>query len=77
MCVFLFRDGMLHVVDYTAALSFVIGTVITFHHDTKLQMTAPITERLRQRDTGLRATADASLLVQSLLDLGTSGLYPE
>ncbi|KAJ3519616.1 hypothetical protein NM688_g9275 [Phlebia brevispora] len=53
MCMFLFRDG----------------TVITFHHDTKLTLTTPISERLRQRDTGLRTTADASMLVQSLLDL--------
>ncbi|THH01212.1 hypothetical protein EW026_g1441 [Hermanssonia centrifuga] len=53
MAIFLFRDG----------------TVITIHQDTKLDFTAPITQRLRQRDTGLRATADASLLVESLLDL--------
>ncbi|KAI0095022.1 hypothetical protein BDY19DRAFT_915920 [Irpex rosettiformis] len=53
MYIFLFRDG----------------TVITIHEDNALSLTAPITERLRQRDTGLRATADASLLVQSLLDL--------
>ncbi|KAI0370066.1 hypothetical protein BV20DRAFT_1019543 [Pilatotrama ljubarskyi] len=53
MCIFLFRDG----------------TVISIHKDNTLNMTAPITERLRQRDTGLRTTADPSLLVQSLLDL--------
>ncbi|KAI0352284.1 hypothetical protein OH77DRAFT_812592 [Trametes cingulata] len=53
MCIFLFRDG----------------TVISIHKDNTLGMTAPITERLRQRDTGLRTTADPSLLVQSLLDL--------
>ncbi|KAI0348334.1 hypothetical protein BDW22DRAFT_1350517 [Trametopsis cervina] len=53
MCMFLFRDG----------------TVITVHQDNKLALTAPITERLRQRDTGLRTTADPSLLVESLLDL--------
>ena len=47
------------------------GTVVTIHRDTKLDFTAPITERLRQRDTGLRATADASLLVESLIDLGS------
>lgn len=47
-----------------------IGTVLTIHQDTKLDFTNPITERLRQRDTGLRTTADASLLVESLLDLG-------
>ncbi|PIL31186.1 transporter [Ganoderma sinense ZZ0214-1] len=53
MCLFLFRDG----------------TVISIHKDNTLSLTAPITERLRVRDTGLRTTADPSLLVQSLLDL--------
>ncbi|KAI1786797.1 hypothetical protein LXA43DRAFT_1032081 [Ganoderma leucocontextum] len=53
MCLFLFRDG----------------TVISIHKDNTLSLTAPITERLRQRDTGLRTTADPSLLVESLLDL--------
>jgi len=45
------------------------GTVISIHPTPNLEYTAPITNRLRQRDTGLRATADPSLLVQSLLDL--------
>ncbi|EKM61657.1 uncharacterized protein PHACADRAFT_248392 [Phanerochaete carnosa HHB-10118-sp] len=53
MCIFLFRDG----------------TVVTIHQDNRLGFTQPITNRLRQRDTGLRQTADASLLVESLLDL--------
>ncbi|KAI0640257.1 hypothetical protein C8Q77DRAFT_1153132 [Trametes polyzona] len=53
LCIFLMRDG----------------TVISIHKDNTLNFTAPITERLRQRDTGLRSTADPSLLVQSLLDL--------
>ncbi|KAH9923191.1 uncharacterized protein BXZ73DRAFT_91487 [Epithele typhae] len=53
MCLFLFKDG----------------TVISIHKDNTLNFTAPITERLRQRDTGLRTTADPSMLVQSLLDL--------
>ncbi|KAI0756135.1 hypothetical protein C8Q80DRAFT_1264232 [Daedaleopsis nitida] len=53
LCLFLFRDG----------------TVISLHKDNTLNFTAPITERLRQRDTGLRTTADPSLLIQSLLDL--------
>ncbi|KAI5114924.1 hypothetical protein M0805_005179, partial [Coniferiporia weirii] len=51
--IFLFRDG----------------TVISINQSPDLNFTAPITARLRQRDTGLRATADPSLLVQSLLDL--------
>ncbi|KAH8119713.1 hypothetical protein DFH11DRAFT_1753526 [Phellopilus nigrolimitatus] len=51
--IFLFRDG----------------TVISINKTTDLGFTAPIMARLRQRDTGLRATADPALLVQSLLDL--------
>ncbi|KAI0028013.1 hypothetical protein K488DRAFT_59781 [Vararia minispora EC-137] len=53
MCIFLYRDG----------------TVISFHPDPTLEFTRPIVERIRQRDTTLRRTADPSLLVQSLLDL--------
>lgn len=53
VCIFLFRDG----------------TVISINRDVDVNYTAPITERLRQRHTGLRTTADPSLLVQSLLDL--------
>lgn len=45
------------------------GTVISIHSTPDLLFTGPIASRLRQRDTGLRATADPSLLVQSLLDL--------
>jgi len=51
--IFLFRDG----------------TVVSIHKDQKLDFTTPIADRLRQRDTGLRTTADPSLLVQSLIDL--------
>jgi hypothetical protein len=39
------------------------------HSTPDLELTQPITRRLRQRDTGLRTSADPSLLVQSLLDL--------
>ncbi|EJF56321.1 hypothetical protein DICSQDRAFT_175003 [Dichomitus squalens LYAD-421 SS1] len=48
------------------------GTVVSMHNgtDTTLALTAPIAERLRQRDTVLRTSADPALLVQSLLDLG-------
>ncbi|KAJ7116472.1 hypothetical protein C8R44DRAFT_792640 [Mycena epipterygia] len=53
MFIFLFRDG----------------TVISMHSTPNLELTQPITRRLRQRDTGLRTSADPSLLVQSLLDL--------
>ena len=72
MCIFLFRDGKHeNHSPITVAEKLCLGTVITIHQDTKLNLTAPITGRLRQRDTGLRSTADASLLVESLLDLGT------
>lgn len=45
------------------------GTVISVSASTDVSFTGPISARLHQRDTGLRATADPSLLVQSLLDL--------
>ncbi|KAF7325631.1 CorA-like protein [Mycena kentingensis (nom. inval.)] len=47
------------------------GTVITMHSTPDLAMTEPIAARLRQFDSGLRTSADASLLVQSLLALVT------
>ncbi|KZT67335.1 hypothetical protein DAEQUDRAFT_767243 [Daedalea quercina L-15889] len=53
VCIFLFRDG----------------TVISISKETNLDFMAPIRERLRQFDTGLRKSADPSLLVQSLIDL--------
>ncbi|EPT02958.1 hypothetical protein FOMPIDRAFT_126692 [Fomitopsis schrenkii] len=53
VCIFLFRDG----------------TVISVSQESNLDFTTPIRERLRQFDTGLRKTADPSLLVQSLIDL--------
>lgn len=53
MFIFLFRDG----------------TVISIHPTPDLSLTAPITQRLRQRDTVLRKSADASLLVHGILDL--------
>ncbi|KAI0042584.1 hypothetical protein FA95DRAFT_1610076 [Auriscalpium vulgare] len=57
MCIFLYRNG----------------TVISFHPDPSLEFTEPITARIRQRDSSLRTTADASLLVESLLDLIVDG----
>jgi hypothetical protein len=77
IAIFLFRDG-----TFPTSCTLLIsccrgvdnvsfpGTVITVHRDTKLDFTAPISQRLRQRDTGLRTTADASLLVESIIDLG-------
>ncbi|KAL0575761.1 hypothetical protein V5O48_006204 [Marasmius crinis-equi] len=45
------------------------GTVITMQRYPDLSITQPILQRLQQRDTGLRTSADPALLVQSLLDL--------
>ncbi|TDL15301.1 hypothetical protein BD410DRAFT_902654 [Rickenella mellea] len=45
------------------------GTVISIEASAQSEFIAPILARLRQRDTGLRTSADPSLLVQSLLDL--------
>ncbi|KAG6874363.1 hypothetical protein C0995_015099 [Termitomyces sp. Mi166 len=45
------------------------GTVISIHNVPDLKFTSPISARLRQRDTGLRNSADPSLLVHALLDL--------
>jgi Mg2+ and Co2+ transporter CorA len=45
------------------------GTVISIYPAPDLCFTAPISARLRQVDTGLRKSADPSLLVHSLLDL--------
>ncbi|KAI0031636.1 hypothetical protein K488DRAFT_86605 [Vararia minispora EC-137] len=53
MCIFLYEDG----------------TVISFVTDSSLDFTEPIANRLRQRDSTLRRTADPALLVQSLLDI--------
>ncbi|KAJ6489813.1 hypothetical protein C8R45DRAFT_991870 [Mycena sanguinolenta] len=55
MFIFLFRDG----------------TVITIQSTPNLNITEPITTRVRQFDTVLRTSADASLLVQSILSLVT------
>ncbi|KAG1747602.1 hypothetical protein EDB19DRAFT_1685600 [Suillus lakei] len=45
------------------------GTVISVMPSNFVDFTGPIMARVRQTDTGLRASADPSLLVQSLLDL--------
>jgi Mg2+ and Co2+ transporter CorA len=50
---------------------FLVGdhTVISVSRGRSLEFTAPIRERLKHPDTGLRHNADASMLVQALLDL--------
>ncbi|KAG6887621.1 hypothetical protein C0992_011444 [Termitomyces sp. T32_za158] len=45
------------------------GTVISIHPVPNLKLTSPVSTRLHQRDTGLRNSADPSLLVHALLDL--------
>lgn len=54
VCIFLLRDG----------------TVISIHPQNNLEFTTPVRERLSQRHTTLRSTADPALLVHALLDLG-------
>ena len=49
---------------------FLLGTVISFQSKPNFYLTEPIVTRIRQRDTSLRTTAEPSLLVESLLDLG-------
>ena len=74
ICIFLFKDGgsfsLLCLGQFTYP-NRPTGTVISVHPDNDLKFTEPIRRRLTQRDTGLRSTADASLLVHGLLDLGS------
>lgn len=53
-----------------------LGTVISIHPTPNVNFTTPISKRLRQRDTGLRTSADPSLLVHALLDLSKFLEYP-
>ncbi|KZO94116.1 hypothetical protein CALVIDRAFT_484921 [Calocera viscosa TUFC12733] len=45
------------------------GTLITFHQDADLSVFRPIKARLQLKDSLLRAHSDASLLMQSVVDL--------
>ncbi|KAG8846755.1 hypothetical protein FRB96_001780 [Tulasnella sp. 330] len=45
------------------------GTLITIHQEPNNNFFAPIMNRLRQRDTLLRNSSDASMLLQNVLDL--------
>ena len=70
--IFLLRDGAFLSFELQFNFScptFLEGTVISIHPST-LDYTSPIAERLTQPDSVLRTSEDASLLVQSLLDLG-------
>lgn len=70
MFVFLFRDGAVFPFPlHTYSDAMFSGTVISIHPTPNLSFTAPISKRLRQRDTGLRTSADPSMLMHALLDL--------
>ena len=45
------------------------GTVVSLQSSRDSDLTSPISQRLRSRDTVLTKTADPSLLVHALLDL--------
>lgn len=76
MCIFLFRDGNFSLPHQHCFLPLTrrcfLGTVISFNSKPDLDLTGSIATRIRQQDSTLRTTADPSLLVESLLDLGTS-----
>ena len=73
--IFLQRDGMcnpyLVCADLWSDIWIVLGTVISIHPNSRgsTDFTSAITMRLHQRDTGLRQSADPSMLVHSILDL--------
>ena len=51
-------------------IKLISGTVISIHPTPSLAFAAPIAFRLKSRDTVLRKSADPSLLLHALLDLG-------
>ncbi|OJA15774.1 hypothetical protein AZE42_10296 [Rhizopogon vesiculosus] len=64
------KDGRLNVLVQPMSIFLLRdGTVISILPSNCADFIGPILARLRQPDTGLRASADPSLLVQSLLDL--------
>ncbi|CAE6443351.1 unnamed protein product [Rhizoctonia solani] len=58
-------------IDVRSVFMFLLrdGTLITIHREPAWEFGVPIYERLRLRDTLLRSSGDASLLLQSLIDL--------
>lgn len=72
MNILLFRDGQYESNPdiFIDSHGLVLGTVISIQGDQGLARTSPITDRLQHVSSGLRASPDASLLVQSLIDLG-------
>lgn len=73
MFFFLFRDGnAIHTINPVPCWlnsKFSSGTVISIRATPSLAFAAPITFRLKSRDTVLRKSADPSLLLHALLDL--------
>ena len=75
LCAYSFSATVRFSLSYVITLShqfLLLGTVISFQSKPNFYLTEPIVARIRQRDTTLRTTADPSLLVESLLDLGGS-----
>jgi len=58
-------------VDVASIFMFLLrdGTLITIQRDPEREFAQPIYDRLRLRDTLLRSSGDASLLLQSLIDM--------
>ncbi|KAI6120937.1 hypothetical protein EDD16DRAFT_809478 [Pisolithus croceorrhizus] len=64
------KDGRVHVkVEPVSIFLLRNGTVISIFPRDYVSFAEPIMARLQEPDTGVRTSADASLLVQSLLDL--------
>ncbi|KAI6136115.1 hypothetical protein F5141DRAFT_996716 [Pisolithus sp. B1] len=64
------KDGRVHVkVEPVSIFLLRNGTVISIFPRDYVSFAEPIMARLQEPDTGIRTSADASLLVQSLLDL--------
>jgi hypothetical protein len=70
-----FYFGMVSLVEFDRWLAIADerpGTLITIQRESGWEFGVPIYERLRLRDTLLRSSGDASLLLQSLIDLSKS-----
>ena len=76
--IFLFRDGKSPTYLFLSlSLNTVLltGTVISLQLSYDLDLTYPISQRLRSRDTVLSKSADPSLLVHALLDVSRLRSY--
>jgi len=52
-----------------------LGVVVSIHPSRERDYCAPIQNRIHKRESVLRVSEDASLLVQSILDLGRHGSF--